>query len=334
MTVTSPDINVFDVKTLYDLSGANPVVKLYNLSSGPHLNNMSYWFVLKSPSGVVYHLGVEGAPDRTGVWNTEYIVPDNIPQIQGHIDWSGSNYEIVAYAKDSANNVFQTPPYLTRICRPAGNIQGNRTNFGAGSLSVMMNCCTGKLLVEDVSNYGYNGLTGTRISKKLKLVFPPDDTDTTPAPFEVNDNNTTLIPITYNGKNYQILLDAVYEYEYGNNTFVRLKYKFKACFEVNCGTDLCVVLCALSAFENTLTENGCTADQREKLLLIVSKLTRALAGIMQPLCGINVPKLVAEIREMLGSCTDCESNGGGINPANNCAIPVDLQIETSNPPED
>ncbi len=334
MTVTSPDINVFDFKTKYDLTGASPVVKLTNASSGPHLNNMSYWFVLTSPSGVVYHLGVEGAPDRSGVWNTEWQVPDQIPEIQNHIDWSGTEYTIVGYAKDSANNIFQTPPYRTRICRPGGNKQGQRNNWGSGALSVMMNCCTGKLLVQDVSNYGYNGLTGTQISKQLKLVFPPDSTDSTPAPFVVNDANTVQIPITYNSKNYQIIQDTVYNYDYLNNTSVSIKYKFKACFEVNCGIDLCSILCALGNFESQLQSEGCTAADREKLLMIVSKLTRAIAGLIQPLCGINVPVILTEIRELLGGCVDCETTGGGINPANNCAIPVNLQVESYVPPED
>lgn len=327
MTVTSPDIDVFDFKAVYDLTGASPVVKLTNLSTGPHLNNMSYWFVLKSPSGVVYHLGVEGTPDRSGVWNTEWTVPDDIPSIQGHIDWSGSEYEIIGYAKDSENNIFETPSYYTRICRPSGNKQGQRNNFGDGNLSALMNCCTGKLFVEDVSNYSYNGLPGVRKSKTLKLVFPPDDTETTPSPFVLNDANSANINITYNGKNYQLLLDAVYEYEYGNNTYVRIKYKFKACFDVNCGTDLCTILCALRVYEEKLQSEGCSAAERETLLLVVSKLVQALAGLIQPACGVNVPKIIEEIRELLGTCEDCETSRGGINPTQNCAIPVNLQVE-------
>lgn len=330
MTVISNDIDVFDFKVVYDLTAAIPVVKITNLSSGPNLANVNYWFVLKSPSGIIYHMGTEAVPDRTGVWNTEWQVPEPILQVQGHIDWSGgSNYEVVGYVKDSANNIFQTAPYYTHVCRPTGNKQNQRNNYGGGKLSALMNCCTGKLLVEDVSNYSYNGLVGMRISKTLTLIYPPDDTVTTPPPFVLNDNNTANIQVTYNGKNYQLLMDAVYEYDFGNNTFVRIKYKYKACFDVNCGTDLCVILCALRNFETRLTEDGCTAQDREKLLLIVSKLVQALAALIQPLCGINVPSLIGEIRELLGGCDDCEGSGGGINPAENCAVPVNLIVETN-----
>jgi hypothetical protein len=327
MTVSSPDVDIFDIKAVYDLTGAIPVVKFTNLSSGPNLAALSYWFILKTPSGVVYHEGTEGVPDKNGVWNTEFQIPEQIPEIQSHIDWSGSDYEIIAYAKDSADNIFQTPTYRTRICRPGGNKQGAKSNYGAGALTVLMNCCTGKLFVEDKSSYSYNGLAGTKITKKLVLVYPPDNTDVIPPAFEVNDVNTVEIPVTYNGKNYQLLLDAVYEYDYGNNTFVRIKYKFKGCFDVTCGTDLCVILCGLQKFEQEMFEEGCTSAQRDKWMQLHSKLIRAIAGIMQPLCGINVPALVKEIKDLLGTCTDCESEGGGINPVSNCAVPVDLTVE-------
>lgn len=312
---------------MYDLTQAVPAVKLYNLSTGPNLGNISYWFILESPSGVVYHEGTQAVPDKNGVWNTEFVIPEPIPQIQGHIDWSGSDYKITAYAKDSANTVFTSNPiYLTKICRPGGNKNGQKNNWGTGSMNVMMNCVSGKLLVEDITSYSYNGMTGEKISKNMKLIFPPDSTDIVPAPFEENDSNTTLIPITYNGKNYQLLLNAIYEYDYGNSTFVRIKYKFNACFDINCGTELCSILCWIDKYEKELEENGCTADQREKLLLVTSKLTRALAGIMQPLCGVNVSKLIADIKKITGDCGECESNGGGINPNTSCAIPVDLVV--------
>lgn len=313
---------------MYDLTAAVPVVKLSNLSSGPNMANMSYWFKLESPSGVVYHLGTEAVPDRTGVWNTEWTVPESIPQIQQHIEWSGSYYKITAYAKDSANTVFELPVKQTEICRPAGNKLGQKNNFGGGKMNVMMNCTSGNLFVEDLTSYSFKGNAGVQVSKTFMLVFPPDDTDNTPAPFTQANLNTATIPITYNGKNYQILLDAVYEYDMGDNVFVRIKYKFKACFDIQCGTELCCIMCSIEKYEIELSETGCTAEEREKLLLILSKLVRAMVGIMQPLCGINVPRLIAEIKEITGSCTDATNSGGGINPANNCAVPLDLVVET------
>lgn len=328
MTVTSPDIDILDFKAVYDLTGAIPVVKLTNQSSGPNLAAMSYWFKLVSPSsGIIYHLGTEAAPDRVGVWAPDWQVPEPIPMIQGHIDWSGSYYQITGYAKDSANTIFEMPVKSTKVCRPTGNKLGQKNNFGGAKMNVMMNCTTGKLFVEDLTIFSYNGIAGTQISKNLKLVFPPDATDNTPLPFEQADLNTATIPITYSSKNFQLLLDAVYEYDMGESIFVRIKYKYKACFDINCGTELCCILCSIEKYENALTETGCTADEREKLLLILSKLVRALAGIMLPLCGINVPKLIAEIKELTGDCSD-EYPTSGINPANNCAVPVGLIIET------
>lgn len=330
MTINaSPDINIFDFNVIYDLTGATPVVKINNLSEGPNLAALDYWFVLTSPSGVVYHLGSEGTPDKSGVWNTEWTVPEPIPQIQGHIDWSGSEYKVKGYVKDSTDAIYSTDDadYTTKICRPNGNKTGQKNNFGAAKMNVCMNCAAGTLFVEDKTNYSYNGITGERLSKTTMLVFPIDDTDNIPEPFVENDTNASTIPITYSGKNYQLILDAVYEYDYGNNTFVRIKYKYKACFEIACGTQLCTILCWLAKYEKELEEGGCTPSQRDRLMIIISKLVRAIGGIMQPLCGIDIGKLVAEIKAEIGDCGDCESEGRGINPQGNCATPIDLVVE-------
>lgn len=327
MTVTSPDINIFQFKTIYDLSGTTPVVRLINQSTGPNLANISYWFVIESPSGIVFHEGSEGTPDKNGVWVTEFVIPETIPQVEGHIDWSGSEYKITGYIKDSENNIFNTGEILTKICRPPGNKLGQKNNFASGKLNVMMNCTTAKLFVEDNSSYAYNGLTGSNVEKVIKLVFPADDTDTIPTPFEEIDSNTVNIPIPYNGKGFQILLNSIYDFDYGNGTAVRIKFKLKACFDINCGTELCAVLCWIEKYENKIEEEGCSADDRNKLTIILSKLTRALAGIVQPLCGINVAKIISEINVLTGDCGDCEQSGGGINAAGGCAVPVDLEIQ-------
>lgn len=320
-------MNIFQFKTVYDLTGATPQVKLTNQSSGPNMANISYWFVLTSPSGVVYHMGTQAAPDKNGIWNTEWTVPEPIPMIEQHIDWSGSDYKIVGYAKDSLNTVFETEAIPTRICRPTGNKQNQKNNWGGGSLAAFMNCISGKLLIEDKSSYSYNGITGQVISKLIKLFFPPDDTGVPPAPFEENNSNTAQVIIPYNGKNYQLLLDAVYEYDMGNNTFVRIKYKFKACFDINCGVELCSIMCAIGKYEEELETNGCSAQDREKLLLVLSKLVRVFGGLLQPQCGINVPKLIEEIRAITGDCGDCDKTSNGINPAGSCAVPVNLDVD-------
>lgn len=328
MTITnSPDISVFDFKVIYDLTGAVPKVRVLNLSSGPALANVKYWFEVYSANGVLFHQGSDTTPDRTGIWDTEYELPAAIPMISGHIDWSGSEYQIVGYVQDSASQVYQTPPYLGKVVRPSGNKSGQKNNWGSGMLSVMMNCCTAKLLVEDQSNYSYAGISGTRLSKKIKLMYPGDDTGIAPAPFEVEDENSVQIPVTFNGKNYQIFMDTVYEYEHTPNVAVRIKYKYKACFDVMCGVDLCAIVCALGKTEDRLEDEGCSTSDRVKLEKAYRLLTRALVGIVQPLCGINVPSLVDQIRDLLGGCEDCEEIGGGINPTVNCAVPVNLQVE-------
>lgn len=324
----SADIDVFDFRTIYDLSGATGKVRLINLSSGPGLANVTYWFVVTTPSNIPFHQATVSTPDIVGLWNTEHVLPTDIPVIQGHIDWSGYSYTITGYVKDASGAIYKTAPYSTQIKRPSGNKDNQRNNFGNGMMSVLMNCCNGKLVMRDLTSYSYMGQAGYRVSKTLKLVFPPDDTSTTPNPFQLANFNEAEVSIPYNGKNYQVLLDAVYDYEQADNTVVRIKYKFKACFDINCGTDLCSIICAFQKFQATMDSEGCSKEDMELERKIMNKLMQAVIGLMQPLCGINVSKLVAEMRELLGGCVDCDEAGGGINPTTNCAVPVNLEIES------
>ena len=109
----------------------------------------------------------------------------------------------------------------------------------------------------------------------------------------------------------------------GDYIKVQIKYKFKECFPVQCNVDLCQLTCEYNDMVIAAQKNGCDKELAEKLLIINAKINQALIGKMQPLCKVDVGKLVAEIKEIGGFSCDCDSGKGIvalINPAGNNGV--------------
>lgn len=297
---------------MYDLSGANPIVVITNHSEGAHLDLVTWWFQLSSGGGNSYHNGDSSSPDKSGVWTT-YNVAEPMPQVLGHIEWSGSYFKVVGSAKDSHGKIF-TLEKTTRLCRPNGNNGSQANNFGVGVLDVITKCDKARLYVEDKTDYTYAGFAGVNASKFFKLIFPPDSTGTIPAPKQVNNVNNALIPISRNGDGYQIILSAVYQYDFDNGTSVKIKYKFQKVFKIQCDVDLCPLICEIQRLEERYEQSGCNAAERDNLALINSKMNRAMMAKMQPLCGVDVGAIIDEIKMLGGFTCSCEGDEfNGIN---------------------
>jgi hypothetical protein len=302
MSLNSNDISKLDFHVLWDISTIPATVKITNLSEGLNLAACTFWFVVSTGGGAMFHQGIQATPDRTGIW-TDYTVPEPIPLTLGHIDWSGSSFRVKGFAKDSADNVFSILNEQ-RICRPAGNKQGQQNNFGAGELYIETKCEKARLLIEDKTNYSYNGNAGTMISKQIKLIYPEDATGGTTPPKTADNVNNAMLPISFSAEGYQVILTAVYDYVFTNAT-VRIKYKFNKSFSIQCNVDLCPLICDIERLEKQYEQNGCTPGEREKMLLINSKMNRAIAGKLQPLCGVDVAAIVDEIKKLGGFTCNC-----------------------------
>src|SRR5580765_6698740 len=136
MVTNSPDISSLLVCVQWDLSNSSPQINLTNMSTGANLANVSYAFLIKSPSQSIIHNGSVKDPDITGIWSSWTFFSQNPdptlspppsnytvapwPRPFNQIEWSGSDYTIEIFAKDSLGNVFS---YVVgqQICRPAGN---------------------------------------------------------------------------------------------------------------------------------------------------------------------------------------------------------------------
>lgn len=336
ITPNSPDISSLQVCVTWNLSNSQPQLDLVNMSTGLNLADVVYAFLIKSPSQTIINDGNVNDPDISGIWDTWTFYSANPdptlsppptdytvapwPRPFNQIEWSGAPYSIEVFAKDSVGNIFS---YVIEqeICRPAGNTNLSNNTYGKGNVTITLNCNNANAFFENITNTSYKGLAGTQESSILKVLYPDDETDTAPQPFVLPSFSNALVPITYDSDNYEFVYNAVYLYEFANCSSVLIKYYTKRRFQVNCNIDLCPLVCEVAKLIQQSETGNCTNLQEvnEKLLLINGKLNLALIAKTQPLCGIDLPTLIEEIKLIGGFDCDC-CTPSGIQPFNSANL--------------
>lgn len=309
----SPDISTLSFAALFDISLVTPTITLTNYSTGPNLAGCSWWYVIKSPSATFIHEGSEGNPDVNGTW-ASITVSDVWPQPAGTIEFSGAPYTVELFVKDTLGNIY-SEELSQQICRPNG-ITANSGNFGAISVVMDVNCEKAKLFVSDSTNYMYKGNGGTQFSKTFVLDYPADETGNRPAQFVANDFTNVIIPVPFSSPGYTLYATAVYNYQFESGISVRVKYKLQKLFAVQCGIDLCPLVCSFNELIQDIENGKCKWDYEErknKLELITSKLVMATIAKLQPACGIDLPALIEEIKVIGGFQCNCYVSGNGNN---------------------
>lgn len=328
MNVVSPDISKLLAKVVFDISGTNPQILIENLSEGSNLAGCTWWFVINAPGDIPIHEGTESNPDETGNW-ADATLNDAWPKAFGNILWSGAPYIFYFYVKDSEGNIFYTTQTAS-ICRPAGNTPNSTNTYGLATCLVEVRCQDGRVFFQDTTNATYQGLTGTIGSSVLRVIYPVDETGNVPDPFVATHFSTALVPITYSSDNYQYLSSCIYEYDFGDEVYIRIKYQSfnpvngspAVTFAVLCNINLCALFCEVDKLVRQLESGNCAnaEEAQQKLNLINPKLWMIVTGIQQPLCGINVPALIAEVTEIGGFDCNCCNAPTGIIPTNGSVI--------------
>ncbi len=324
MVITSsPDITLLLLNVTWDISGNLPVISISNLSQGPNLQNITYFFVVSSPSGTPIHEGSLTQPDAIGVWST-IALTDSWPRPFNQIEFSGAPYQFTVYISDSTGTQYQDSSYGVSICRPAGNNKLSKTFYGVSNTNVQLQCQQANIYFQDQTNASYQGLTGTLLSSVLRLVYPIDDTGNIPAPFVIQNFSSASAPISYSSDNYQFQTQLVYQYQLGGNVFLNIRYQTLnpknqtnyITFPVLCNIDLSPLVCEYEKLIHSLEHGTCVDvhDTERKLLLINPKMALIGMGLLQPLTGINVPRLVREVEELGGFSCDCCNAPTGIIP--------------------
>lgn len=319
ITPNSPDISTLSVIVTWDISGSTPLISLVNQSTGVNLANVSYAFLVKSPSSTIIHDGNIATPDITGVWSTDTLT-DPWPRPFNQIEWSGADFSCQIFAKDSVGNIYQYTVFQS-ICRPAGNAPTSITTYGLGVVNITPNYNNASLFFENETNTSYKGLSGTQISSQLKVLYPDDETDTAPAPFVINNFSSAIVPVTYDSPNYEFVYQSVFTYDFGNGSIVKIKYYRKRTFPVNFNIDLCPLVCEYERLLQKIETGDCqdAAEANRKALLISGKLNIAMIAKLQPLCGIDLPAIIEEIKLIGGFTCDC-CTPSGIAPFNSANL--------------
>lgn len=317
----SPDLTFFDFESTWDLAGTLPAIILTNQSAGTGLTNCTWWAICLSPTQTQIHEGTENEPDITGNWST-HTYNDNWPRPMGSIEFSGAPYSVTLYVKDSAGNIYNLTKTAS-ICRPFGNTNLSKNPYGVASLTLQVKCDQARIFFQDITNHSYQGLDGERITSSLKVMYPMDETGNIPTPFVMSNFSAALVPITYSSDTYQYMQDTVYDYDFGDGTHIKIRFQSRSKngassirFPVLCNIDLCPLVCEFDKLINSIETGSCAnaEEANRKLPIISSKLGLCLLGKQEPLCGINVPKLIEEIKELAGFDCDCCSAPTGIIP--------------------
>ncbi len=314
MNITgSPDITYLEALVTWDISGILPVITVVNQSAGPNIANVVFWIVATSPSGTPIHEGSFSQPDATGVSTITLVDP--WPRPFSSIEFSGAQYTATLYAQDSTGAIYQIDKSVS-IIRPFGNTNESKNSYGLACTNVQVICQQARVYFEDTTLASYKGITGTQTSSILKVIYPLDPTYAIPAPFQIANFSNAMVPISYSSDNYQFLAAHIYDYNFGNNTHVVIKYQEIKTFSVLCNIDLMPLICEYQKLIDGIENGTCVNVQEsiQKLTLINPKFALVMMGIAQPLTGINVPELIEEIKRIGGFTCDCLNAPSGIIP--------------------
>lgn len=339
LPLTTPNISCLDYLLTWDLSGATPTVTITNNSTVSNAANLRWWFYVVSPNGAAVY-GVNLAtvsplptPDVTGVpWTTKIInlpTPFGNPPC-GQIEFSPTNpYNVYVYVTDISFSTtsFFTLNKNTLLPRPNGNCSNSCGNFGDAAVSMQTNCLNQSINVYDGTNLIYNNiLTPASTSNVWTLVYPQNSAGGIPNVVVHNQANVNF-PTSINSDSYVLYFQEYAIYNYGNGITVIIQYKLFSKgsnispllgqqFAINCNTNLCLLQCQMQRFYKASKGNCGTLENTE----LINKMTQMsflfnqiITGIFQPLCGIDIPKLMAEITAIGNFDPNCDCSCGGSN---------------------
>lgn len=308
--VISPDISVLDFAIQLDISGATPSAKFTNLSTQIHAASLAWCMELYSPSGTIVHKGDFAAADVAASWAAPFIVNTGFPKPFNQIEWSGTPYLAKVRVKDSNGNIFELQKSIA-VCRPAGNTKDSQNTFGKAAVLIVARCAKSQVYAEDKTNYSYQGISGTPVSKVFKLFFPKDDTGNEPAAKTVNNFNSYLLPVTQSGPGYEYFLTSVFDYDMTDNVSVRVKYIARDIFTLYCHLDISPIACEIQKLQDTIINGKCEDAAAAQSLLnkVTPMLVTAMIGITNPQSGIDSFEVVANIMKLSGWDCNCCPNG-------------------------
>lgn len=323
LITNSPDIGNLEVRVIFDLTGVSPVINLTNettanpnVSPVPPLAPLIWVLNIYSPTGTPIYESDFTTPWKdagSGDWTTAQIT-DDWPRPFGQIEWS--EYRVEFQVKDTVGTIYELFK-SAEICRPSGNNKNYQDTFGHIKLGVETLCERSSLYISDGSSKLYQGFTGVNQESYLAVDYPRDATGTLPAPYILTTFVTdALVPFYQNGE-HEATYYSIWRYDLGDNVFIDIRYTSQEAFAIQCNIDLCPIACELATLQASVDSGSCAnvADAQRKIDKISPKLLQAFIGRVNPTCGINVAKLVDEMKAIGGFTCDCNTGSSGVGTA-------------------
>lgn len=345
----SANLTALDFGATFDISGINtpPTIIIKNLAEGTGQANMTWWLLIKSPSGVTIHEGAFITPDEVGVWTDWDSAVEGVvwPQPNLHVEYGA--YMITLYTRTTNNTepqVYQwSKPF--NLCALAGN--KGKNNFGAAKFSHKVLCKDNVIVATETTNYLYQSAVGVSEATypKWLMKYPAiqgeDGGTTQPTNEEAEGINSVLFPAKVNGAQNIIELTNVVKFTIAYDFAVIGKFKGNAIFNVACGIDISPLICDyneyLQDYYSCTTPNSNNPQRLIRHQMITDKMTLLLSTFASndSCCNIDTYALVKEIKELGNFSCNCSVTGPN-NAINPNIIPIvqcfqALNITTSQP---
>lgn len=255
---------------------------------------------ITNPFGVIvkpYGANYEIAPALSG--GMDAVIAFNIPTQAGNYQY-GQYYVDVMMFDDEGSSWVVTKPI--KICVPDKNIVTR--NYGSLSASIRGICKDGKvyIIVDGVPNY--NGSIVESQTNSFKIEYP---TSSELDPLETTQGYLSLK--LYEGV-WKVTGEVCATYNYGDNVFVKIKYKIKAEKKVMCIIDECCVFTQLALLHKNIRED-CTQSEKDNTASIVLDALRLLkTAQLAADCGEDPSEYVADLEALLGCKCTCNCNEG------------------------
>lgn len=325
--INSPDISLLEVRVLMDLSGTDPIIGLTNESVGDNLAALTWVLNITSPSGTPIYTSSFDDPFEIGTWTTESL-NNKWPRPFGRTEWNTYNLEFLV--RDSQGNEFKLIKNAS-ICKPVGNNKTATNTYGSVDLMIQTLCERAGLYITDNTSKTYQGVVGSPVSSYLAVDYPRDPTGVLPPPYTITSFDTSaIVPFSYNGEGYKASYYTIWQYKFADNILVRIRYVAQKAFDVQCNIDLCPLTCEIDKYIDQIESGNCANvdEARQKLFLINAKFNLAVIAKMNPGCGLDLAKLIDEIKEIGGFDCDCSSATTGIGSRSALVDGVNFSVVT------
>lgn len=244
LVINSANINTFFVKVTFDIYGRKVIWD----TSGTTYQGGGAGLVKGISFSLIDQSGLELA-GGINFTSPQIVGPVTSANNIWTLDLSSVNfaflfqtYQVTAAIQESNGNIYTTVPVFTTVCQPT-----DITDYGyvPGVFQIIPDTVNSVLTVKELTQFVYNSLTPTAVTKTGTLNFPTG----TIAP--INFSNTPFSNnIFYTGQ-YLIICTTVGVYNLQNDNYVNVTYYTNNVFDVTVANKMSDLFCCIQKVQQT-----------------------------------------------------------------------------------